>query len=49
MVLLNPEANKHMHLDKKQLHKFLRSYYHMKSADWKENNPYELVLGLLKT
>jgi pimeloyl-ACP methyl ester carboxylesterase len=38
----NPEANKHMHLDKKQLHKFLRAYYHMKSADWKENNPYEL-------
>ena len=37
-----PEANKDMHLDKKGLHKFLRAYYHMKSADWEENNPYEL-------
>jgi pimeloyl-ACP methyl ester carboxylesterase len=24
------------------LHAFLRAYYHMKSADWKENRPYEL-------
>ena len=37
-----PEANADMHLDKRSLHKFLRAYYHMKSADWKENNPYEL-------
>ena len=37
-----PEANKDMHLDREGLHKFLRAYYHMKSADWKENNPYEL-------
>ena len=37
-----PEANKDMHIEKKELHKFLRAYYHMKSADWEENNPYEL-------
>jgi pimeloyl-ACP methyl ester carboxylesterase len=24
------------------VHAFLRAYYHMKSADWKENRPYEL-------
>ena len=30
-----PEANKDMHLDREGLHKFLRAYYHMKSADWK--------------
>ena len=24
------------------LHAFLRAYYHVKSADWKENQPYEL-------
>ena len=37
-----PEANKDMHLEQKELHKFLRAYYHMKSADWVDNNPYEL-------
>ena len=37
-----PEANKDMHLEKDKLHRFLRSYYHMKSADWEENKPYEL-------
>ena len=37
-----PEANKDMHLKKDDLHKFLRSYYHMKSADWSQNKPYEL-------
>ncbi|MDB4238820.1 alpha/beta hydrolase [Alphaproteobacteria bacterium] len=37
-----PEANKDMHLNKNGLHQFLRSYYHMKSADWKQNDPYEL-------
>ena len=31
-----------MHLEQKELHKFLRAYYHMKSADWLDNNPYEL-------
>ena len=36
------EANKDMHLEKKELHKFLRAYYHMKSADWKKNVPYKL-------
>jgi pimeloyl-ACP methyl ester carboxylesterase len=25
------------------LHAFLRAYYHVKSADWKENRPYELA------
>jgi len=38
----SPEANKDMHLKKDDLHKFLRSYYHMKSADWPQNKPYEL-------
>jgi pimeloyl-ACP methyl ester carboxylesterase len=38
-----PEANSDMHLEKKELHKFLRAYYHMKSADWKSNNPYDLI------
>ena len=33
----SPEANKDMHLKKDDLHKFLRSYYHMKSADWYQN------------
>jgi pimeloyl-ACP methyl ester carboxylesterase len=37
-----PEANNDMHLEQKELHKFLRAYYHMKSADWLDNNPYEL-------
>ena len=36
------EANKDMHLEKKELHRFLRAYYHMKSADWEENAPYKL-------
>tara|TARA_Y100001934_G_scaffold280605_1_gene387775 strand:+ start:1119 stop:2234 length:1116 start_codon:yes stop_codon:yes gene_type:complete len=36
------EANKDMHLKKEKLHKFLRAYYHMKSADWIENLPFEL-------
>jgi pimeloyl-ACP methyl ester carboxylesterase len=37
-----PEANRDM-LDAPQgLHAFLRAYYHMKSADWPENRPYEL-------
>ncbi len=38
-----PEANRDM-LDCQQgLHNFLRSYYHVKSADWKENRPYPLA------
>ena len=37
-----PEANRDM-LDCPQgLHNFLRSYYHVKSADWKPNRPYPL-------
>ena len=37
-----PEANRDM-LDCPQgLHNFLRSYYHVKSADWKQNQPYPL-------
>ncbi len=26
------------------VHAFLRAYYHVKSADWKENKPYELAV-----
>ena len=37
------KANKDMHLKKKsELHKFLRSYFHVKSGDWLENKPFEL-------
>ena len=37
------QANTDMHLkNKKKLHKFLRSYFHTKSADWDSNSPYEL-------
>jgi pimeloyl-ACP methyl ester carboxylesterase len=36
------EANHDMHGCPQGLHAFLRAYYHVKSADWKENQPYEL-------
>ena len=37
------KANKDMHLrNKSELHKFLRSYFHVKSADWSKNKPFEL-------
>ena len=42
-----PEANRDM-LDCPQgLHNFLRSYYHVKSADWNQNQPYPLDLSLI--
>ncbi|MBS1816363.1 MAG: alpha/beta hydrolase [Acidobacteria bacterium] len=33
------EANENMWHAKQGLHDFLRAYYHVKSADWKENRP----------
>ena len=47
MVLLNKKANDDMHLStKEKLAYFLRSYFHVKSADWEYNNPFELTSGL---
>jgi pimeloyl-ACP methyl ester carboxylesterase len=37
------EANADMRHCPQGLHAFLRAYYHVKSADWKENKPYELA------
>ena len=36
------EANDNMWKAREGVHAFLRAYYHMKSADWKQNNPYPL-------
>ena len=36
------EANDDMRNAPQGIHAFLRAYYHMKSADWKENKPYPL-------
>lgn len=36
------EADPNMRYAAQGLHSFLRAYYHAKSADWKENNPYPL-------
>jgi pimeloyl-ACP methyl ester carboxylesterase len=36
------EADADMHRCPQGLHSFLRAYYHVKSADWTENRPYEL-------
>jgi len=36
-------ANNDMMLCKQGLQNFLRAYYHVKSADWKENNPHKLI------
>jgi pimeloyl-ACP methyl ester carboxylesterase len=36
------DANEHMWHCHQGLHDFLRAYYHCKSADWKQNNPYPL-------
>lgn len=37
------EANADMLRCPQGVHAFLRAYYHVKSADWKANQPYELV------
>lgn len=37
------EANSNMHQAHQGLHAFLRAYYHMKSADWKQNKPFPLA------
>ncbi len=37
------EANDDMTKCPQGVHDFLRAYYHVKSADWKENKPYELA------
>ena len=36
------EANADMHGAPQGVHDFLRAYYHYKSADWKDNQPYHL-------
>jgi len=36
------EANDNMWRAKQGVHAFLRAYYHMKSADWKQNKPFPL-------
>jgi pimeloyl-ACP methyl ester carboxylesterase len=36
------EANGDMHRAPQGVHDFLRAYYHHKSADWKDNKPYQL-------
>jgi pimeloyl-ACP methyl ester carboxylesterase len=37
-----PNANDDMHRCEQGVHQFLRAYYHVKSADWKENQPHPL-------
>ena len=37
------EANENMWHAPQGLHAFLRAYYHMKSADWKQNDPHPLA------
>ena len=37
------EANENMWHPPQGLHAFLRAYYHMKSADWKQNDPHPLA------
>jgi pimeloyl-ACP methyl ester carboxylesterase len=36
------EANANMHAARQGVHDFLRAYYHHKSADWPDNQPYPL-------
>jgi pimeloyl-ACP methyl ester carboxylesterase len=38
-----PEANENMWHAAQGLHAFLRAYYHMKSADWPQNDPHPLA------
>jgi pimeloyl-ACP methyl ester carboxylesterase len=40
-----PEANGDMLQAEPGLHAFLRAYFHVKSADWKQNEPFELGSG----
>jgi pimeloyl-ACP methyl ester carboxylesterase len=37
------EANENMWHPPQGIHAFLRAYYHMKSADWKQNHPHPLA------
>jgi len=37
------EANADMHRASQGVHDFLRAYYHHKSSDWKDNDPYPLT------
>lgn len=37
------EANVNMHQAPQGVHAFLRAYFHMKSADWKQNAPFPLA------
>jgi pimeloyl-ACP methyl ester carboxylesterase len=38
-----PEANENMCRAPQGVHAFLRGYYHVKSADWKQNTPFRLT------
>ena len=38
----SPEANENMWHASQGVHAFLRAYFHMKSADWKQNAPFPL-------
>jgi len=38
-----PQANQDMHNPPEGLHRFLRAYYHVKSADWPGNEPHPLA------
>jgi hypothetical protein len=38
-----PHANQDMHRPPEGLHRFLRAYYHVKSADWPGNEPHPLA------
>jgi pimeloyl-ACP methyl ester carboxylesterase len=40
---MTAEANPNMSHAPQGIHAFLRAYYHMKSADWKQNRPFPLV------
>jgi len=37
-----PDANADMHKCPQGVHDFMRAYYHVKSADWKQNRPHKL-------
>jgi len=37
------EADDNMHRAPQGIHAFLRAYYHVKSADWKQNKPFKLA------
>lgn len=38
-----PQANENLWRAKQGVHAFMRAYYHMKSADWTDNEPFKLA------